>query len=58
MQAPNEESLKSLDKLLTENNIEHKIWIEQPENIPTCIALKPCRKDRVFLYVKKLKLYK
>uniref|UniRef100_A0A1A9W469 Uncharacterized protein n=1 Tax=Glossina brevipalpis TaxID=37001 RepID=A0A1A9W469_9MUSC len=28
-----------------ENDIKHKLWIEQPENIPTCLAIKPYVKE-------------
>jgi len=41
---------------LKESEIKHKMWIEQPENIPTCIALKPYVKDAVHKYVKQFKL--
>lgn len=34
------------------------MWIEQPENIPTCIAIKPYLKDDVHKFVKKFKLFK
>ncbi|GER34388.1 peptidyl-tRNA hydrolase II family protein [Striga asiatica] len=45
------------DKLKTDG-IAHKLWIEQPENIPTCLATKPYPKSLVSLYFKKLKLCK
>ncbi|CAM8958558.1 unnamed protein product [Rhodiola kirilowii] len=35
-----------------------ELWIEQPENIPTCLATKPYLKSLVSLYFKKLKLCK
>ena len=24
---------------------QHKLWVEQPENFPTCLATKPCPKE-------------
>lgn len=57
-QVPNEETLKKIAQKLQENSIDHKLWIEQPENIPTCLALKPYPKEQVKKYVGKLKLYK
>ncbi|XP_038218305.1 putative peptidyl-tRNA hydrolase PTRHD1 [Zerene cesonia] len=54
----NEESLKKVAEKLKENSIDHKLWIEQPENIPTCLALKPYPKEEVKKYVGKFKLYK
>ena len=57
-QAPNEESLRKLSDTLTSNNIDHKLWMEQPENIPTCVAAKPSPKDDVQMYFKEFKLFR
>lgn len=56
LEAPDVSKLNSLGEVLQQNDIKHKVWIEQPENIPTCIALKPYRKEDVHKYVKKFKL--
>lgn len=58
LQAPSEESLKNLHTTLDENGILHKLWIEQPENIPTCLVIKPYPKENVQKYLKKFKLFK
>ncbi|XP_055381494.1 putative peptidyl-tRNA hydrolase PTRHD1 [Condylostylus longicornis] len=58
LEAPDQQSIQDLRKLLEENDIKHKLWIEQPENIPTCIAVKPYPKESVHKYVKKFKLLK
>ncbi|KAM3966957.1 putative peptidyl-tRNA hydrolase PTRHD1 [Aphomia sociella] len=58
LEVPNEESLKKIAEKLKENSIDHKLWIEQPENIPTCLAIKPYPKDAVKKFVGKFKLYK
>ncbi|XP_041968064.1 putative peptidyl-tRNA hydrolase PTRHD1 [Aricia agestis] len=58
LEIPDEESLKKIAKKLEENSISHKLWIEQPENVATCVALKPYPKDEVKKYVGKFKLYK
>ncbi|XP_058810043.1 putative peptidyl-tRNA hydrolase PTRHD1 isoform X2 [Phymastichus coffea] len=58
LEVPSEENLKTIHTTLTENNILHKLWIEQPENIPTCLVIKPYPKDSVHKYLKKLKLFK
>lgn len=50
--------LLSLGETLTANNIKYKLWIEQPENIPTCIALKAYEKETVQGFLKKFKLFK
>lgn len=58
LEAPDERSLIALKEKLTEAGIDHKVWIEQPENYATCIAIKPYPKPEVHKYVKKFKLYK
>ncbi|XP_063627966.1 putative peptidyl-tRNA hydrolase PTRHD1 [Cydia splendana] len=58
LEVPNEETLKKLAEKLKENDIAHKLWIEQPENIATSLALKPYPKDEVKKFVGKFQLYK
>lgn len=58
VQAKDEESLKQLSERLVSGNIDHKLWIEQPENIPTCVAVKPYRKEDVQEYFKEFKLFR
>ena len=29
------------------NNIDFKLWVEQPENYPTCLALRPYPREDV-----------
>lgn len=48
--------LESLASKLHEAGIRHKLWMEQPENIPTSIATAPYTKSAVQQYFKKLKL--
>lgn len=50
--------LVKLSETLAENDINHKLWIEQPENIPTCIATKPYTKSIIEKFFKGLKLFK
>lgn len=54
----NEKELIELSELLKQNTIEHYLWIEQPENIPTAIAVKPYWKKDVEQYFSKYKLYR
>ncbi|KAM9798170.1 putative peptidyl-tRNA hydrolase PTRHD1 [Neosynchiropus ocellatus] len=56
--APDEASLSSLSESLTQAGVAHKLWIEQPENVPTCLALKPCPKEAVQPLLRKFKLFK
>ncbi|CAB1340217.1 unnamed protein product [Coregonus sp. 'balchen'] len=58
LQALDQASLSILSETLTENGLAHKLWIEQPENIPTCLALKPYPKETVHPLLHKFKLFK
>lgn len=58
LEAPDEQSMVNLKNKLEENSVKHKMWVEQPENIPTCIAVKPYPKEEVQKYFKKFKLFK
>ncbi|KAK9052850.1 hypothetical protein SSX86_029480 [Deinandra increscens subsp. villosa] len=58
LEVKGEVQLKNLSEKLTSNNIAHKLWIEQPENYPTCLASKPYPKSVVSAFFKKLKLCK
>lgn len=46
-QANSLDSLEKLAKLLNaaEPPIAHHLWVEQPENVPTCLALAPNARD-------------
>ena len=57
-QAKGEEEIKRLGDVLSENMIDHKMWVEQPENYPTCLATKPYKKEDIQKYFKKFKLYR
>ena len=57
-QAKNEADVRTLSEKLKENNIDHKLWIEQPEDYATCLAAKPYPKEEVQKYFKKFKLFK
>lgn len=58
LEATNGDSLVDLRNKLEENGIKHKLWIEQPENIPTCLVAKPYPKEDVQKYFNKFKLFK
>lgn len=57
-QAANEADLQTLGAKLKEDDVRHKLWIEQPENVATCLVTKPYPKHKVQLYFKKYKLLK
>jgi len=52
------DQLNEISQLLKENSIQHYLWIEQPENIPTALALKPYYKKDVEQFFSNLKLYR
>ncbi|KAK0156464.1 putative peptidyl-tRNA hydrolase PTRHD1 [Merluccius polli] len=58
LQVPDQPTLSSLSETLTQKGIAHKLWMEQPEDIPTCLALKPYPKEAVQPLMKKFKLFK
>ncbi|KAG0463172.1 hypothetical protein HPP92_021648 [Vanilla planifolia] len=58
LEVKGEAQIKNLAEKLKADGIEHKLWIEQPENIPTCLATRPYPKSLVSSYFKKLKLCK
>ncbi|KAL5782893.1 hypothetical protein ACOSP7_007922 [Xanthoceras sorbifolium] len=58
LEVKGETQIVNLSEKLTAGGIAHKMWIEQPENIPTCLATKPYPKSMVSLFFKRLKLCK
>lgn len=58
LEAPSQDELEKLSGKLSADEIDHKLWIEQPENIPTCLATKPYPKQQIQSYFKKFKLFK
>jgi peptidyl-tRNA hydrolase len=54
----NEADLLDLDNDLKSNGIQCKLWIEQPECIPTALATKPYPKHEIEKFFKKFKLFK
>ena len=57
LKANNEKELLDLTKSLEKNKIAFKLWIELPENIPTCIAIKPDRKSVLKNLFREFKLF-
>ena len=48
LECPSESDLIKTSEKLKESNIDFKLWIEQPENFPTCLAVKPYPKEVKF----------
>ena len=53
---PSESELVQLSENLIKGDVKFKLWTEQPENIPTSLALKPYSKSVVEQYFKAFKL--
>ncbi|PIN15932.1 hypothetical protein CDL12_11424 [Handroanthus impetiginosus] len=58
LEVKGETQIINLSEKLKVGGIAHKLWIEQPENIPTCLATKPYPKSIISPFFKKLKLCK
>ena len=58
LEAKDEDQLKALEETLKEHGIDHKMWVEQPENYPTCLAIRPYPKAQVQDHFKGFKLYR
>ncbi|KAL5236385.1 hypothetical protein ACI65C_003795 [Semiaphis heraclei] len=57
LEVPDEPALLSTAAALSADGVQHVVWKEQPEDVATCVALKPCAKGTVSKYVRKFKLY-
>jgi len=55
---PTLDALNDLRQRLESNNVKFNLWVEQPENIPTCLSTKPYQKQRVESFFKNFKLFK
>ena len=53
-----EVQLRALSVKLGEAGVAHKLWVEQPEGVATCLATAPAPKSVVAPHLKKLKLCK
>ena len=56
LEIKSEAQLRNLAAKMAEAGVAHKLWIEQPEDFPTCLATAPARKSAVAPLVRKLKL--
>ena len=52
------QSLETDVEKLRQEGIAHTLWLEQPENFPTAVALKPYPRERVASLLKKYQLFK
>ncbi|XP_050430639.1 putative peptidyl-tRNA hydrolase PTRHD1 [Adelges cooleyi] len=57
LEVPDEPALLSVAEALRKDGVHHVVWKEQPEDVATCVAIKPSAKAAVSKYVRKFKLY-
>ncbi|NXH50048.1 PTRD1 hydrolase, partial [Dicaeum eximium] len=58
LEAPDENSLLDLSEILKEKGVDHRVWMENPEGIATCLALRPYPKNQVQPHLCHFKLLK
>jgi peptidyl-tRNA hydrolase len=58
LEVKGEPQLRALAEKLAAAGVAHKLWVEQPENVATCLATKPAAKEDVAPHLKKLNLCK
>ena len=58
LEATGKDQLRAIATEMEAQGILHKLWVEQPEDYPTCLATAPYPKSMVAPLVKKLKLCK
>ncbi len=58
LEVKGEAQLRALAEKLAAADVRHKLWVEQPEDFPTCVATAPYPKAAVQQHFKKLKLCK
>jgi Peptidyl-tRNA hydrolase PTH2 len=58
LEVKGEVQLRNLSAKLEESSVPHKLWIEQPEDFPTCLATAPLPKASIQHFFKKLQLCK
>jgi peptidyl-tRNA hydrolase len=56
-QVADESELQSMSAQLTQSNVVHKLWTEQPENVATCLACQPMPKAVIHSLLRHLKLF-
>ena len=58
LEVKGETQLVNLAAKLADAGVDHKLWMEQPENYPTCLATRPYPKAQVAAHFKKCNLAK
>ena len=56
--ADSEAALRSVSDALGAAGVGHKLWVEQPEGVPTCVATRPAPRRLLRPYFDAFKLYR
>jgi len=54
LEVKSQQQLENLSSKLADEGILHKLWIEQPEDYPTCLATKPYRRSQAAPFLKSI----
>ncbi|URD86068.1 Peptidyl-tRNA hydrolase PTH2 [Musa troglodytarum] len=46
LEVKGETQLRNLANKLKKEGIDHKLWVQQPEDLPTCLTTRPCPKSQ------------
>jgi hypothetical protein len=58
LEAPSADALLTLAAKLDVAGVAHKLWVEQPEGVPTALAAGPALKSALAPHFKKMQLCK
>jgi peptidyl-tRNA hydrolase len=53
-----EAELRDTAALLSRHSIDHRLWVEAPEELPSCLATRPYRRSVVQPLLRHLKLFR
>jgi peptidyl-tRNA hydrolase len=56
LEAPGADALQRIAESLSAAQVAHKLWVEQPEGVPTCLATAPGRASLLKPFFKALRL--
>ncbi|XP_067150565.1 putative peptidyl-tRNA hydrolase PTRHD1 [Apteryx mantelli] len=56
LEAADEAALRALAETLRHHGLDHALWTEQPEDVATCLALRPYPRRQVHPHLRALRL--
>ena len=58
LQAGDEKELLDTAALLKDADIVHRVWVEHPDMLPSCLATRPYRREHIQPHLRHLKLFR